>query len=770
MKLYIISLFFGFSLFAQEKTVVLDKEEVIYSFPRDTEYTTTPTSAEYLDVKQKQFKPLLDGKTSFGYNKEKNWIRFKVSNQTSIRKWVIQFDYPLLDFIEIFIERDGKIYSKKTGDTLNFNTRYLQTRLLNLELDLESQKESIVYINIQSEGAIDTGFKILTPMQASEFGRTESLAMGFYFGGLLLIAFYNLFVYFFLLDSAYLVYFLYVVTFFLFQSSLNGVLFQIALYDYPIFANKIVASSGFVTSFFISLFTYHFLKLKFSRFITIHIVLALSYQFLFSVLSFFIPYIIASKALTYNVLFNFLLYFIYGIISWKRNAEGAKYFVFGWFFFLAGAIIFALKNVAIIPSNFFSINAVQIGSLLEVLFLSLGLANKIENLRRQSDHLNKNLQSEVDLRTAQYKEEKEKAESTLLELQTTQSQLFQAERMAALGQLVGGVAHEINNPIAVIKSNAESIQNSSKAYLMDLPEFLKSLDSAEKETFFQIIDNSQKNKETLTTKLEREKKKMITKELQLYSFKSQEEMQYCLDLIVALNLKQPIEILIKQFGSEKLLHALTLAKLVTNQNKSVTGIGFAVEKASRVIFALRSYLNVDLFGERKKVTITEEIDKSLSLYDNYINGKIEIIKNYSGNFEFHCINDNLIQVWRNLIFNSIQAMYLTDKKLTIEVSRVSGVPTELIQMRSSNFGELGPSLKEENLLIHIIDSGMGIPDEQQDKIFTPFFTTKPLGEGIGLGLFVCKKIVQEHQGILFFQSNPGRTQFSILLPIAEKIV
>ena len=68
------------------------------------------------------------------------------------------------------------------------------------------------------------------------------------------------------------------------------------------------------------------------------------------------------------------------------------------------------------------------------------------------------------------------------------------------------------------------------------------------------------------------------------------------------------------------------------------------------------------------------------------------------------------------------------------------------------------------ILVRITDSGVGIPDELQDKVFTPFFTTMSTGEGIGLGLYTCKKIVHEHGGALFFKSGGGSTEFVVVLP------
>jgi signal transduction histidine kinase len=98
-------------------------------------------------------------------------------------------------------------------------------------------------------------------------------------------------------------------------------------------------------------------------------------------------------------------------------------------------------------------------------------------------------------------------------------------------------------------------------------------------------------------------------------------------------------------------------------------------------------------------------------------------------------------VWTNLIHNALQAM---DNKgtLTIEIQQ-----------------------QDNQAKISITDSGKGIPPEIQAKIFQPFFTTKPAGEGSGLGLDIVKKIIDKHQGQINVASIPGQTTFTILLPM-----
>jgi signal transduction histidine kinase len=82
-------------------------------------------------------------------------------------------------------------------------------------------------------------------------------------------------------------------------------------------------------------------------------------------------------------------------------------------------------------------------------------------------------------------------------------------------------------------------------------------------------------------------------------------------------------------------------------------------------------------------------------------------------------------------------------------------------------GTLEISIKQENdnIVIKFTDSGSGIPPEIQKKIFEPFFTTKPEGQGTGLGLDICKKIIEKHYGTISVDSVPGRTTFTVTLPI-----
>jgi signal transduction histidine kinase len=136
----------------------------------------------------------------------------------------------------------------------------------------------------------------------------------------------------------------------------------------------------------------------------------------------------------------------------------------------------------------------------------------------------------------------------------------------------------------------------------------------------------------------------------------------------------------------------------------------------------------------------------LTIYHNAIKHGIEIIKNYDEIPMIYCFPDELNQIWTNLLHNSIQAM--------------DGKGTITINIHTIENGGV--------LSISIEDTGPGIPPEIQEKIFEPFFTTKPRGEGSGLGLHIIKKILEKHKGVLLLDTEPGRTKFTVNIPIIKE--
>lgn len=337
----------------------------------------------------------------------------------------------------------------------------------------------------------------------------------------------------------------------------------------------------------------------------------------------------------------------------------------------------------------------------------------------------------------QVKERTQELFQTLQQLQAAQSQLIQSEKMAALGQLVAGIAHEINTPLGAIQA---SINNNSQALiesLVELPKLSQKLNPDLQFVFFSMLERARTNPQQLSTREQREYKRQLTQTLKDYHIESHRKVA---DILVDIGIYDYPEsfLPILQHPEQEWLLNLTynLARLQRNNQTMIT----AIERASKVVFALKNYARHDNSGKKQSILITEGIDTVLELYHNQLKRGIEVTRIYQINHPFECYPDELMQVWTNLIHNSIQAM---NGKGTLKISVEE---------------------KETEFMIKITDSGCGIPSEIQARIFEPFFTTKPLGEGSGLGLDIVKKIISKHQGEIAVESQPGTTTFTLCLP------
>jgi len=333
---------------------------------------------------------------------------------------------------------------------------------------------------------------------------------------------------------------------------------------------------------------------------------------------------------------------------------------------------------------------------------------------------------------------KQELETAFHKLQQTQNQLVQQEKMAALGQLIAGVAHEINNPLGIIRASASNTDQALQEAFDDLPLFHQRLNPDAQASFFKLIAQALNTQPSIASQADRALKRKIAAQLQDYGMKN---AKYTADLLIDMGVGDDLDFLWPLLKGEHGGWAVQFAYNLTCAFINNQMILNAVDRSSKIVFALKSYSHFDQSGKEQLMQVAEGLETTIAIYQNQLKYNIDLIRDYQEVPDILGYPDELIQVWTNLIHNAIQAME-------------SGGTLTIVTRRQDN-----------GIEVRITDTGSGIPEDVQQKIFDAFFTTKPVGEGSGLGLHICQRIIDKHQGQIAVKSQPGYTQFSVWLPL-----
>ncbi len=350
--------------------------------------------------------------------------------------------------------------------------------------------------------------------------------------------------------------------------------------------------------------------------------------------------------------------------------------------------------------------------------------------------LNQALEKANQTLEARVQERTQALSAALEQLRSAQESVVRSEKMAALGQLVAGVAHEINTPMGAIRASIGSLVTASERALAQLPELLRSLSEPELAQFQALLAASQRGQPLLMARQERKARRALGDVLAAAGIADGEGLAFKL---VAMGITADIEPFLPLLAHPQCDSILDAAQALAVQRNSGDRIQLAVEKATKIVAALKSYAHTS--GDRPVLTsLPDSLDLVLTLYHSTLKRGIELVKHYEPVPEIWAYGDELNQVWTNLIHNAIQAM--------------GGQGTLTLGLRPQGDG----------VLVTIQDTGSGIAPEIQAKIFDPFFTTKAVGEGSGMGLSIVHRILERHGGRIAVESVPGSTRFEVFLP------
>ena len=617
MMLFILSFFFF--LYSEGVETIVSEEHRITNYFYLIEPDGSDLTLEEV-IQSNDFQFLKNENINFGINNDIVWLKYVLENKSTNQEKYFYINNPSLDSLDLFVVKDGKLLEQLKGGRLEpFSSRVIPSKSIIFKVNLPVDNSVEVYLKVKSINKTIITASVNDISVIEDMINKENIVFGIFTGVIAGLFFYNLFLFFSVRDKIYLIYVFHTVLVWLAQSSILGYTNELLWQDSiwlrlkagVIFSSLVsVVGIWFLRVFLVT--KYYIPKID-KGFYAIFFV----YGFILMNAFFF------SITLSYQVLLVtqsiVVLYVLFAALAVLRNGfRPARYYLLAWSVFMIGIFLFVFSEMGIIPTSNLTAFIMPFGSALEVVLLSFALADKInilkkekeaeqaERLRvlRENENLireqNAMLEKKVKIRT-------DELETALRNLQNTQSQLVNQEKMASLGQLTAGIAHEINNPINFVSSNITPLKRDIKDII-------------------EIIDFYRASGEKEFTESTKKEAKQLEEDL---------ELDYVLEEV------------------EQLLR----------------GMDDGAKRTVEIVKGLRIFSRVDE-QDIKKVDLHDGINSTIILLNSTIPSKIRVIREFGELPMVECFAGKINQVFMNILNNAVHALSdhldsIADPKITV---------------------------------------------------------------------------------------------------------
>jgi diguanylate cyclase (GGDEF)-like protein len=379
-----------------------------------------------------EFAPLPNGQSEFGFQPGAYWFHARVvnDNRKETRRVLVQ-QYALSDYVDLYLRYpDGHIVHQEGGDHRPFSARSIRDRHPNFLFDLPYGENVELLVRVQSESSMQVPLALMTQTAFAELARDAQFAIGIYYGILLALFFYNFVLWLMLRDSSYFWYLFHLSAFGLVLFTLSGLGFEYLWPDSSWMADKSVPLSICLALIGMQQFARTFLELdrRFPRGNLVSLVL-IGFFVLLGIASLWLPYRVSTPFAARAVLVGVLWIAVACIVVVRRGYMPARLFMLAWAMFLLGTTMFTLVAFGILPKTFYTEYGVQIGSVLEMLLLSIALGNRYASLRKENERIVSDANQKLERKVAQRTQE---VRSALVQLEEAHGRLRDSSRRDGL--------------------------------------------------------------------------------------------------------------------------------------------------------------------------------------------------------------------------------------------------------------------------------------------------------------------------------------------------
>lgn len=612
-RFFFLLLFCGSHLDAQ---IVFDGEPIAYFGEQIEGFSTERDwSPEEVVLKDSLFHPVEAAVPNLGVTPLHHWFRFRVKNEVHKERVFLNFEYPSVDVVDAYLldELGHIVRQSHAGESRPFHMRDNGFKNFAFDLELEYGESGMVLLHMQSGEQLIAPLKIQSYDSLVQSSLFQNTFFGLYAGIIVVMFFYNLFIFFSTRDRAYLLYVVYIFAIGLTQLVLQGYGFAWFWPNSPAVAILATYIVGAFSGIAVLLFAREFLKIREAKAWLDYLIIA------FVVLD--VVAIVLALLGLHNVSYNIInavaaigSVYLLVIAAWlaQRGARAARFFLVAWSIFLFSILFYVFKDYGLIAYNEFTSSSLMVGSAIEVVLLSFALADRINVFKQASEEAQKReltvirekeklvseqnilLEQKVSERTVALRSANEQLSKAMDELKQAQVQLVNAEKMASLGQLTAGIAHEINNPINFVAASVTPLKRDLDEVVALVQYYDKMLSEAE-----------------LPEKLGEARK-------------FRQEIDY--DFTI-----QEIDELLK-------------------------GVDEGAKRTAEIVQGLKHFSRLDE-SDSKFADIHECLESTLIVLRNMIKDRIEMVKDFDTSIpEIECFPGKLNQVFSNIISNAIQAM------------------------------------------------------------------------------------------------------------------